>query len=60
MKDDIFNRIKDSNQKALEDQIADKNLLDIDEEHQDITTLTILCYLKDNEKNFLIHPEKRA
>ena len=60
LKDKIMNRQKSSKQLSLEDTIADKNILEIDDEQEDITSLTVLSYLAINEKRFMIHPEKRA
>jgi len=44
----------------LEEHIADKNILEIEEEHTDISVICVLSYLKANQEEFLIHPEKRA
>lgn len=55
-----MNRQKDEAQAELEEKIADKNELDIEEEHTDSSVICILAYLKKNQEEFLIHPEKRS
>ena len=52
--------MKSSKQRALEDEIGDKNLLDIDHESEDISTLTVKCYLKENVEEFMIVKTERS
>ena len=52
--------MKSSKQRALEDEIGDKNLLDIDHESEDISTLTVKCYLKENVEEFMIAKTERS
>lgn len=55
-----MNRQKDEAQVKLEEHIADKNQLEIEEEHTDSSVICLLAYLKANQQEFLIHPEKRS
>jgi hypothetical protein len=41
-----MNRKKDDDQARLEEHIADKNVLEIEEENMDISVICVLSYLK--------------
>lgn len=41
-----MNRKKDATQAELEEHIADKNVLEIEEENMDISVICVLAYLK--------------